>query len=381
MAINSYVGLPGSGKSYTVVKHVALPALKAGRVLVTNLPLRLEVIREEYPDADVRPFDVEKYAALREEYAGADRDKDRRAAIDARIQAELEKDAPAGCVLCLDEVWRLWPAAGGRKDTPPSFQSLLAEHRHRVDENGNAMSVVLVTQDLAQIAPWARALVAMTYRTVNMGHLGFGKKYRVDVYQGAVTGNKPPKSALLRQSSGSYEPKFTRFYNSHTMRKGEGEGANEKPIDARGSLWASPVWSVGLPLVIVLVGLAIWRAWVFFHPEPEAARPQVEKRTGAGPVGAYSSKPAGLPVPGSWRVTGWVLNEFEPVRSVAFLSDGRWRVTIPFDRYCLHFVEGFVTCEYRGLFASSEFEEVPREVVPRPASPSSGGLFVADSET
>lgn len=375
MAINAYVGLPGSGKSYTVVKHVALPALKAGRVLVTNLPLRLEVIREEYPDADIRPFDVEKYAAFREEYSGADRDKDRRATIDARIQAELEKDAPAGCVLCLDEVWRLWPAAGGRKDTPPSFQSLLAEHRHRVDEKGNAMSVVLVTQDLAQIAPWARALVAMTYRTVNMGHLGFGKKYRVDVYQGAVTGNKPPKSGLLRQSSGSYEPKFTRYYNSHTMRKGEGEGANEKPIDARGSLWASPVWSIGLPLVIVLVGLAIWRAWAFFHPEPER-RAQEEKRTlpAAGPS---SSSAAGLPI-GRWRVTGWVLNSAEPGRSVAFLSDGRWRVTIPFDRYCLHFVEGFVTCEYRGLFASSEFQLEAREVV---APVSAGALIGGDAET
>ncbi|WP_218058625.1 zonular occludens toxin domain-containing protein [Gilliamella sp. Occ3-1] len=43
MAISAYVGVPGSGKSYEVVKSVLLPAYMAGRRIVTNI----EGIKEE----------------------------------------------------------------------------------------------------------------------------------------------------------------------------------------------------------------------------------------------------------------------------------------------------------------------------------------------
>ena len=38
MSIVGYSGLPGSGKSYGVVENVVIPALEAGRHIITNIP-------------------------------------------------------------------------------------------------------------------------------------------------------------------------------------------------------------------------------------------------------------------------------------------------------------------------------------------------------
>lgn len=37
MAINAYVGIPGSGKTYEVVRSLILPAFIKGRRIVTNI--------------------------------------------------------------------------------------------------------------------------------------------------------------------------------------------------------------------------------------------------------------------------------------------------------------------------------------------------------
>jgi len=48
--INLLEGVPGSGKSYEAVVYHVLEALKAGRKVITNLPLRLEAFRMLFPE-------------------------------------------------------------------------------------------------------------------------------------------------------------------------------------------------------------------------------------------------------------------------------------------------------------------------------------------
>ncbi len=62
MPVVSYVGLPGSGKSHSVVQHVVLPALRKGRVVVTNIPMQTDLVRQDIPGADLRVFDTEVFA-------------------------------------------------------------------------------------------------------------------------------------------------------------------------------------------------------------------------------------------------------------------------------------------------------------------------------
>ncbi|MBE1028454.1 hypothetical protein IH761_23815, partial [Escherichia coli] len=79
---------------------------------------------------------------------------------------DLADFAPPGSVLVLDELWRRWPKGQKTNDAPMADKKLLAEHRHRVDKKNRSMRVVMVTQDLDQLASWATLLVETTYRMV-----------------------------------------------------------------------------------------------------------------------------------------------------------------------------------------------------------------------
>lgn len=48
--INLLEGTPGAGKSYEAVVYHILPALKAGRKVITNLPLKLDVFKVLFPE-------------------------------------------------------------------------------------------------------------------------------------------------------------------------------------------------------------------------------------------------------------------------------------------------------------------------------------------
>lgn len=340
MAITAYVGLPGHGKSYGVVEHVILPALRQGRTVVTNLALHFEALRSEFPGCDVRLFDVD---AVKQD------------------PSSVFQVVPPGAVWVVDEAWKLWPAGQTPKDVPEPLKAILAEHRHRVDEAGNSMQVVVVTQDLMQIGKFLRSLVDETFRVVKLRSLGMDKRYRVDVYTGPAEGPNPPEKRRVRQILGKYKPEVWRWYQSHTQREADGAGANETKVDGRGVVWKSPAVIAMFLAVPLLLVFGIWYVVGFFrkdHVQPmevvqAAGQPVVrgQRREGPGVFGAPAL-----------RVVGTVIDS-RPGRSVAFLSDGRFTVAVPFHRYCRQFVEGFVRCEYRGLVASNEFHE-SRDVGP-----------------
>lgn len=234
MSILAYVGLPGSGKSYNVVAHQIIPALKDGRVVVTNIKLHMELVHEMFPLADVRDFPIEKVLA------------------EPDLVEEL---APAGCVLIIDELWRLFPAGLKVNNVPESFKSLLAEHRHRVDVQGRSMQIVYVTQDLAQIGHFARQLVEQTFLHTKLGHLGASGSFRVRVFHGPVTGPNPGKNSELRYFLGRYQPQIYRLYQSHTMSESATAGADESMVDKRGNIWRRPgIW---IAAAICVIG-AVW---------------------------------------------------------------------------------------------------------------------------
>jgi zona occludens toxin len=333
--ISAYVGLPGSGKSYNVVEHVILPALKEGRVVVTNLPMHEAVVSDAIPDADLRHIELERIV-------------DNPALID-----EL---CPAGSVVVLDEAWRLWPAGNKVNNIPQEFKSFLAEHRHRVDEEGRSMQIVIVTQDLAQIAAFARQLVEQTLLHTQLGHIGAKGKFKVNIAHGAITGTVIPENRQLVTRLGSYKPEVFRFYKSHTMSKSGKDGADERAIDQRGNVWKRP--GLLAMMVVAIACLAFGGTWAYRAvKDPGAAV--------GGAVGAPQSAPAKPVVVGSvappvapprarYRVGGWLT--VEGGKSLVLLYDGASAAWLPFESYCRHARGGVVTCSYNGRqFASNDF--------------------------
>jgi zona occludens toxin (predicted ATPase) len=240
VSIYAYVGLPRSGKSYNVVANVILPALREGRRVVTNVPV--------YRDK-ILAMDGVKPAAELVEFPVAE------VAQDPEL---IRKYVTPGTVFVLDEVWRLWPTGMKAIDIPEAYKSLLAEHGHMVDQQGNACHVVLVVQDLANIAVFARRLVEQTFLHTKMGHLGFEGRYRVTIYQASMTGVVGPEKNRLREIYGTYVKEVWDLYKSHTMSQAKLDGANEKGVDRRGNVLKKAAFVYGLPMTLIALVAAGW---------------------------------------------------------------------------------------------------------------------------
>lgn len=355
MAIDAYTGLPGSGKSHTVVQHVVLPALKESRCVVTNIPMKREAIEADYPGADLRVFDVQKFEAMARHVVTAKNETARKDA-EAKLQKELDGDLPEGCVWVLDEVWRLWPAGQKTDKVPEPFKAMLAEHRHRVAD-GRAMQIALVTQDLAQIGKFARDLVETTYRTEKLGALGLTKRFRVDVYRGGVAGARPPASLMIRQTFGRYSTDVWKYYESHTKRQGEGSGADESKVDKRGLAWKRPLLWLGLPLAVVALVYGVYGTWRFFNPVPVDTKgrevPKVQ------PLKESKQRQRQVSA-GTWRITA--VYDGPPDLARVYLEDGTRAVDIPVRGYCDKDIDGFFICEFEGQRFSNQFRRVERPV-------------------
>lgn len=326
MAIVAYTGLPGSGKSYGVVENQILPALKAGRRVVTNIPLHLDRLRQQYPAAAIDEFPVAEVAA---------------------DPQKLFQVALPGCVLIIDELWRLWPAGLTANKVPEPYKTFLAEHRHMVDEAGNSTLIVFVTQDLSQIAAFARTLVSETFVATKLDHLGAPGHFQVDSYRGPVSGAKPI-GAVISSNKSKYRPEIYELYQSHTRSQSTSAGANERKLDTRGVVWKQWRFLIGIPVALLLVIYGATRAWAMFHPEPEAATGASAPARPAGP------SPAGLlsrrrePA----RVSGYMQSS-DPMHSWVILEDGDRSELVRFVDACTFRDVVVIECRWDGQIVIS----------------------------
>ncbi|CAN7479484.1 hypothetical protein LJR232_003136 [Aquipseudomonas alcaligenes] len=302
MAIDAYVGLPGHGKSYGVVQHVVIPSLKQGRHVVTNIPLQVDMLMEDFPDGQITQLPADWFE-----------------------REDLASLFPNGSVAVLDELWRRWPQAMTSKQAPMADKSLLAEHRHMVDSKGNSMRIVFITQDLSQLASFARVLVEQTFRVEKLVELGLRNRYRVDIYRGPVTGQSPPKSSFIRSSGPhKYKEEVYRYYKSAT-KSDTGEVGDESKSDNRGSIWYSPKLWAALAMGVCgpLVGgyyvldffdtsrfqEAAPAKQVIVNPPPPSLQGEMLPPAAASsaPAVAAEQKPSGPVVSDFWRVGGFLM--------------------------------------------------------------------------
>ncbi|NVD34704.1 zonular occludens toxin domain-containing protein [Marinobacter lutaoensis] len=245
MSIVAYSGLPGSGKSYGVVENVVIPALEAGRHIITNIPLKLGRLSDDYPQGKVTIFDNKE-------------------AEDDPTFFDLERH-PAGVIWIIDEAWRFWKSGMKATNIPQCQKEFFTEHRHCVGEDGRTNEIVLVTQDLAQLCAFVRGLVEETYRAVKLTAIGQKNKYRVDVFMGAAAGQKPGKP--MRQLYGTYKPEIYQYYRSHTRNKTDFAAGMEEKVDDRANVLKHPLIKFGIPVSILIMVVGAWKVIAYFSPE------------------------------------------------------------------------------------------------------------------
>lgn len=252
MTIQAYVGLPGSGKSYSAVKYVIEPAIATGRTVYTNIPFNSESFIEQYGTSPVY-FETQDVIDNENWFFDV---------------------LPPGAVLVFDELWRLWPAGIKANQVCEAHKSFLAEHRHLVSD-GFSTQIYFVTQDLSQIAQFARVLVEYTHRTTKLTMVGQKNRFRVDCYQGPVTGPQPPQSKRLKETFGKYDKSVFALYKSHT--KSDGSIADESAVDDRFNVLKGSKWQImaGVMCVgLMFVGWGIQKVQAYYAPvEPSDISP------------------------------------------------------------------------------------------------------------
>ena len=272
MAIHAYVGKPGHGKSYGVVEHVIIPSLKQDRHVVTNIPLSIDDLLSTYGG---------NITQLPDNWFELD---------------DLSEIIPSGCVAIIDECWRRWPAGKNVNQANLSDKSLLAEHRHRVDDKNNSMRVVLVTQDLAQISSWVRLLIETTYRIRKITK----KTFKVDIYNGAVTGDAPSKTKLIRTTAGTFKTSVYSFYKSATQSN-SGAVGDESSADGRSSILRSFGLWAALGCFIFCIVLGVYFVKRFFNTDQPGVKHAATASAPKQPIA-----PAGPPISTTWRLVGFV---------------------------------------------------------------------------
>ncbi len=231
MAISAYSGLPGSGKSYSVFEYVIIPALKEGREVWCNIPCHKEKLETDFGLSPVL-FDI---ADLKQNHNW------------------FSEVLPKGVLLVIDECWDLWPQGLKANQVPDQHKEFIAKHRHLVGETGRSTEICLVTQDLADIATFARNKVDKTFRTTKLDLLGTPNRFRVDIYSGGMSGANPPVKKRIQEQFGSYKKEIYQYYISHTGSD-TGQAGNETRSDNRfnimGGRWLK--WSISIILICLV---------------------------------------------------------------------------------------------------------------------------------
>lgn len=194
MAISIYVGASGSGKSYSAVKEMAIPAARDGRVIVTNI----KGIKPDYW-AEQLGCDAANIHVYDDTFFLDD--------LNYPLMDGREGNIPGGALLLIDEAHSIFPPGKG---TSPDRVKFLMEHRHFVGGDGIAMDVLFVTQDVMSLHPRVRGNCEFVCKYRNLRHIGMNKRYRCDVY----TSPRMNKDSFVGQSINKYDEQIFKFYKS-----------------------------------------------------------------------------------------------------------------------------------------------------------------------
>lgn len=313
MAISAYVGVPGSGKSFEVVRSVIIPAIAQGRRVVSNVyGLNPEKIYQ-YVENNFKNCTLGEVVYVENEQV---QDEMFFPYKDADSEGKKTFCSP-GDLICIDEAWRIW---GSDSTLHKTHRSFIAEHRHfSHPETGVTCDLVVINQSIANLPRFIKDRIETTFRMTKLKALGISSGYRVDIFSGA----KLVKSELTSKRNYFYDKKIFPLYQSY-----DGNG-QEKIVDKRQSVFSSVGLLTGVALVVLVVGLGFWYLWGFFHGDGLIKDAQSSE---SEPVSVEASKkqnfvsaPTTPVVSRQWRVSG-VIRDKTGRFVVLSGVDGRQRV-------------------------------------------------------
>lgn len=291
MPINAYTGLMGSGKSYECVTSVIIPAVKAGRRVVTNV---------DGIDGDaIRAYCVEKWG-LDEGKLGqvvhCTNDDVPKASFLPHGTA-IDTLCKAGDLICIDEAWRFW---GTDCKLLSEHKVFFREHRHYVDPDTKvSCDLVLMVQDISDLHRTLKVVVELTFRTTKLKSLGLSKSYRVEMWEGF----KLSKGSRVGVQNRSYDRQVFPLYSSYA-----GGAGKELQVDGRQNVLRNPwLWVIAVAS-LAAGGWGVYSTVKFLNPpkpSTSAAAGKPGPQASASAPGTAEAALSVVPdVSDLWRVAG-----------------------------------------------------------------------------
>lgn len=258
MTIWFHEGLPRSGKSYeAMVKH-ALPAIQAGRCVVTNIKgVNCDKIAEvlNMPVQDVEALVV---------------------TIPWDKTTECFNYVKNDCLLLLDEVQDFWPATRDRLGK--EITELITQHGQR------GLDIILMGQSNKDChALWRRRIDKLIY-FVQKDAIGRPTEYAWQLFKQV----SPDKFSKINGGGGKYEAKFFGVYSSHV------DGTTNKTAyaDSRANILKTPLFRFGFPAAGLVAIAAVWYIVHFLNT------PNAMVKTANASTLPVASLPISRPPPG-----------------------------------------------------------------------------------
>jgi zona occludens toxin len=226
--INMLLGLPGGGKSYESVVFHVLPALAAGRKVITNLALNLEVIGALYPHylplIEIRTTTFKPKPEVHSDSYEPRFTFTRAVRHNTAPFSNIEDygdpwrhpENGSGPLYVIDECHISLPKIG----TPVNVEEWFSMHRHEFAD------VLLITQTYGKINQPIREIVQVCYRVKKATAFGFNTRYIRKVQDGI-------RGDVVNTGIREYKKQYFKFYNSHTK---SGVGVELASQDIR------PIW-------------------------------------------------------------------------------------------------------------------------------------------
>ena len=278
--INGLEGIPGSGKSYEAVTFHVLPSLAAGRRVITNLPLLVDIIASinpEYRDlielrTQPRPvlgtwdaarvddkgngnaFELFPPGVNGGPLSGEDRAAEKRPSTFGHVwdyYSEWKHPVTGqGPVFLIDECHVSMPALG----TDPQVVEWFKLHRHF-----NA-DVLLATQSFRDMNQPIARLIAMLVKCRKADILGKPGHYIRKVHAGY-------RGAVISTEERKYKPQYFKLYKSHSQGNSVAESAagDVQPMIVKFRRFSRVFY-------VITVLVCIYAAWTVANPTAKPAR-------------------------------------------------------------------------------------------------------------
>ncbi len=335
MPINAFGGGPGSGKTYGVMEHVILPAIAAGRFVVTNIEGLNDEAIYQYVAANAPKGKIICIGHIRRCSRSAPSEVDffpTEAALDKALPVP-SPDYPrvwGGDLVVIDEATRYWSV--GEK-VHRAHDYFFREHRHFANEMGQTCDLVVIDPDLTLLARSLKGKVELASVTHKPKEIGLNR-YVVNLYRGVRLSRKP----VSTEGPYAFRKEIYSLYKSYSH-----EGAKEQAIDRRQNILLRPktlfMIAGAVLLLVASVGsaLLLWkREKAKFSKDADAPAASVAPAVGSVPAtapgaGVVASRVvgAGSEKSGSLRVVGTVVLRGRSWVVVRDLASGAVRLENP----------------------------------------------------